>query len=264
MKARIAIAIPFLTETALFAKKASPSFQISLPETFRQVDKLFVNRGFTPIRSMFCKQHHRLGVVFPRACYFRALHIYFHIIDLFCFKEAIRKICGQFILEVREGEAKGVNLTLAVFTQECFTLWAPGMRPEPALFSPACWAPCLSLEGKDRHSSINSGDSTSQPWQGKYKQKKFCPITWLPPSRHRSLALDDWRAKNTRIWSKLGTIWLLQLGTPDHQENWQILVANIQSTVVSQHTTVHSLRNLYALLFPYRASYHNFLSKYGL
>lgn len=97
---------------------------------------------------MFCKQHRRLSVVFPRACYFRVLHIYFHIIDLFCFKEAIRKICGQFILEVREGEAKGVNLRLVVFTQECFTLWAPGMRPEPTLFSPASSAPCFSLEGK--------------------------------------------------------------------------------------------------------------------
>lgn len=137
MKARIATAILFLTETALFAK-SKPLLSdipiISLPETYRQGDKLFVNSGFTPISSMFCKQHCRLSVVFPRACYFRVLHIYFHIIDLFCFKEAIRKICGQFIVEVREGEAKGVNLRLAVFTQECFTLWALGMRPEPTLW----------------------------------------------------------------------------------------------------------------------------------
>lgn len=150
-----------------FLQKSNPLLSdipvLSLLETYRQGDKLFVNRGFTQIRSMFCKQHHRLSVVFPRACYFRVLHIYFHIIDQFCFKEAIRKICGQFILEVREGEAKGVNLRLAVFTQECFTLWAPGMRPEPTLFSPASSAPRFFLEGKGRHSTVNSGESTSQP-----------------------------------------------------------------------------------------------------
>lgn len=143
MKARTATAIRFLTEIALFAKEQPPPFTpiLSLPETYRQGDKLFVNRGFTPISSMFCKQHRRLSVVFPRACYFRVLHIYFHIIDLFCFKEAIRKICGQFILEVREGEAKGVNLRLAVFTQECFTLWAPQKRPEPTLFFSTLFVP---------------------------------------------------------------------------------------------------------------------------
>lgn len=54
----------------------------------------------------------------------------------------------------------------------------------------------------------------------------------------------------TWIWPKLGTIWLLQFGKPDQQESWQILLVNIQSSVVSQHTMVHSLRNLYAPYVP--------------
>lgn len=147
----------FAKSTALLSDILIPS----LPETYRQGDKLFVNSSFTPISSMLCKEHHRLSVVFLRACYFRVLHIYFHIIDLFYFKEAIRKICGQFIVEVREGGAMGVNLRLAVFTQQCFTLWALGMRPEPTLFSPAFPAPCFPLEEK-AGTAVKSQESQSQ------------------------------------------------------------------------------------------------------
>lgn len=120
----------------------------SHPESYRQGDKLFVNSSFTRISSILCKQHHRLSLVFLRACYFRVLHIYFCIIDPFYFKEAIRKICGQFIVEVREGGAKGVNLRLSVFTQQCFTVLALGMRPEPTPFSPVFPALRFLLEGK--------------------------------------------------------------------------------------------------------------------
>lgn len=148
MKAReISTAILFLTETALFAKSTHLLSDIpipSLPETYRRGDKLFVNSSFTPISSMVCKQRHRLSMVFLRACYFRLLHIYFHIIDLFYFKEAIRKICGQFVVEVREGGAMGVNLRLAVFTQMLCTVGSWN-ETGATLFSPAPPAPCFPL-----------------------------------------------------------------------------------------------------------------------
>lgn len=59
----------------------------------------------------------------------------------------------------------------------------------------------------------------------------------MPPFGHRFLVLDVTELTHnmtTWIQPKLGTIWLEQLGTPDQQESWQMLVANRQSTGVSQ------------------------------
>lgn len=87
--------------------------------------------------------------MFLKALYIRVLRIYFHIIDLFYFKEAIRKICGQFIVEVREGRVMGVKLRLAVFTQQVFYIVGSWNETRGHTGIPCLPITLLSLQGKE-------------------------------------------------------------------------------------------------------------------